>query len=711
MEGLPRSIPPAQIVQDGRWTADAAPTWRDLATPSEAELSAVLRRLVAATVVVDPHVNRREAQMRELLHLMLVKLESDAVAGRPENRDRPVDFRIHGEASTKVALTARRVRELFKAYFRRGRGRIFHARERGDILLADETIHAVVAELWRYRILGDANQPLSKAFQVFRTAALKSGEGQYLTPPRIVRPVVTALDITAADTVIDPACGTGGFLIEAMRQVAAKEGAEAAARWSTHNLHGIDKDDIGVKLARAELLTMGSGSLHVLLGDAVRAKAIARLAGRFSVVVTNPPFGEELKVAAQDCRAAGYTISGAAAMGGPADHADLEIGLVYLELAHRLLEVGGRVGILLPETYFFSRKYRWLPAWLDGRFKLRGMTNIAMEAFEEFCRAKTNFYVFEKVGQGGPVVAHRPAWFSDDRVMVSTAETCGLARGGRPLRKVDRATGEPVEVLDDQLRDDMQALAAGICTATLGFVPAGQVSLGCAVPVYHDRRFSRAFHDALRRPEFQGFTAATIGALAAKGLLALGCGHGSPSQELRVGDVPYIKVSDLRAGLVNINPTNRVPRAVAERYWRGAESGLEAFDLLCPGRTSKNIGDFCVLMPGQEQVLLTKEVIVLRPGPAAGFDAFYLLWALTLKIVRDQWRRIVFMQTNREDVGRRFLEIEIPMPPDAARAALVSEPFRVYFRGVAEARTSLQSYLARAAAPHHFFVAGDGVRE
>lgn len=32
--------------------------------------------------------------------------------------------------------------------------------------------------------------------------------------------------------------------------------------------------------------------------------------------------------------------------------------------------------------------------------KLRGMMNIAMEAFEEFCRAKTNFYIFEKVGDG-----------------------------------------------------------------------------------------------------------------------------------------------------------------------------------------------------------------------------------------------------------------------------------------------------------------------
>jgi type I restriction enzyme M protein len=68
-----------------------------------------------------------------------------------------------------------------------------------------------------------------------------------------------------------------------------------------------------------------------------------------------------------------------------------------MERAYRLLMRGGRLGIILPETYFFSSSYRWLPGWLDRRFVLRGFLNIPMEAFQSFCRAKTNFYVFEKV--------------------------------------------------------------------------------------------------------------------------------------------------------------------------------------------------------------------------------------------------------------------------------------------------------------------------
>lgn len=310
----------------------------------------------------------------------------------------------------------------------------------------------------------------------------------------------------------------------------------------------------------------------------------------------------------------------------------------------------------------------------------------------------------------------RPSWFSDETVMISTAPTCGLTKGGRALRKIDPNTGARIQIedpdtgalidaVDDRLLEDMQALRDGQTSETLTLVPRDRFDIRCAVPVFYDRRFTTAFHAELDKEAYAGFTSSTIGQLVTSGVMETRAGHGSPAAEERIGEVPYIKVSDLRAGLVNINPTNRVPRLVAERFWRGTSSGLRAYDLVCPERTSKNIGDFCVLMPGQESVLMTREMIILRPGSNAQFDPFYILWAMTLKVVRDQWKRVVFMQTNREDVGRRYLEIEIPIAPDAETAARVSEPFRSYYLTLAAARTGLASYL-HASGKHHFFVAG-----
>lgn len=311
---------------------------------------------------------------------------------------------------------------------------------------------------------------------------------------------------------------------------------------------------------------------------------------------------------------------------------------------------------------------------------------------------------------------HRPFWFSNDEIMISTAPTCGLTKGGRLLPKIDPANGKRIQTIDpetgasvdainDQLLEDIEALMAGKTTETLRFVPRADVSMRLAVPAYYDSRHIERFRKAMQEERFSGFSFASIGELEEKGVIEIRNGHGSPSHDQRIGKVPYIKVSDLRAGMVNINPTNRVPKSVAEAFWRGTTSGLRAFDLICPERTSKNIGDFCVLMPGQEQVVTTKEVIVLRPGPNADFDAFYLLWAMTLKVVRDQWKRVVFMQTNREDVGSRYLEIEIPIPPSREVSDEASHAFRQYYISIADARVFLGKYLQEVG-DHHFFVSG-----
>ena len=123
-------------------------------------------------------------------------------------------------------------------------------------------------------------------------------------------------------------------------------------------------------------------------------------------------------------------------------------------------------------------------------------------------------------------------------------------------------------------------------------------------------------------------------------------------------------------------------------FWRGSKSGLQPWDLITPNRASSNIGEFAILLPGEEQVVLTKEVFVIRILESDLVDAFYMLWALSLKAVRDQWRRITLMQTNREDCGNRFREVIIPRPKSEAWATSTSAAFKDYFETIAKARTS-----------------------
>src|SRR5690606_24781502 len=155
-------------------------TWSRMKVPDEATLSSALRRLLATVVVGDSRATRTEDQLRELVHVLLVKLESDSKASKSGNADKPVAFQLAGDDRNKISATASAIRLQFKQYFARQRTRIFHPDDRDDILLTDESIYAAVAELYPYRLLGDDVDLLSKSFQIFRASALKLAGGQFL---------------------------------------------------------------------------------------------------------------------------------------------------------------------------------------------------------------------------------------------------------------------------------------------------------------------------------------------------------------------------------------------------------------------------------------------------------------------------------------------------------------------------------------------------
>lgn len=157
---------------------------------------------------------------------------------------------------------------------------------------------------------------------------------------------------------------------------------------------------------------------------------------------------------------------------------------------------------------------------------------------------------------------------------------------------------------------------------------------------------------------------------------------------------------DIRGLRVNINPTNLVTESVARRFWRGGSSGLRAWDLITPNRASSNIGEFAILLPGEERLVLTKEVFIFRVSGKSAMDPFYLLWALSLRAVREQWRRIALMQTNREDCGDRYREVLIPKPESAAWAAEASGAFRDYFTKIAAAREEFADAVNASAFKH-----------
>ena len=323
----------------------------DLVTPSEQTLKKIMEDLLDRIVIGDAIVTRREEQLDQLCNLLLLKLESDKRA--KSEPDAPVFFRPL-ESAVKTAAAVRHRYESFVALY----PGVFVTEQDRTLRFADETVADCVQVLANLRLIDLGVSTISLAFQVLRSEALKQREGQFFTPQPVIEAGVRLMRLQFDDIVLDPACGTGGFLVQALldfQRTHPTMSAVELSQWAQIHLHGIDKDAIGVKLTKAVMQIAGDGSAHCVRGDSIRTYNWSRdfphlrpnfADGRFTVIMTNPPFGQNLKVTATECRLAGLSI----AKRGGDDYQDLEIGLLFLERSYQLLKLGGRLGIVLPET-------------------------------------------------------------------------------------------------------------------------------------------------------------------------------------------------------------------------------------------------------------------------------------------------------------------------------------------------------------------------
>jgi type I restriction enzyme M protein len=185
---------------------------------------------------------------------------------------------------------------------------------------------------------------------------IKSGAGQYFTPRAIISAMVDVVRPTVRDTVVDPACGTGGFLFAAHEY--ASQGAESMTPPEREHLrtgfvHGVELVDGTARLAAMNLLLHGIGEAS---GDSlieVKDSLAADTGRRWSVVLSNPPFG----------RKSSLTMVGA---DGREVREDREIErqdfvvttsnkqLNFLQHICTILDVSGRAAVVLPDNVLFE---------------------------------------------------------------------------------------------------------------------------------------------------------------------------------------------------------------------------------------------------------------------------------------------------------------------------------------------------------------------
>jgi type I restriction enzyme M protein len=232
-----------------------------------------------------------------------------------------------------------------------------------------------------------------------RDAAGDSGE--FYTPRPVVRFMVQVTDPRLGETVLDPACGTGGFLVEAYDHLAPQVATPEARRTLQRStLYGQEAKPLPYMLAQMNLLLHGLEAPQIAYGNTLdrRVNEIGH-SERVDVILTNPPFGGEEEAGIK----ANF----------PPNMQTAETALLFLQYIMRKLRVsgapaagpkpavrGGRAAVVVPNgTLFGDGISAVIKEELLKEFRLHTILRLPQGVFAPYTDIPANVLFFER---GGP---------------------------------------------------------------------------------------------------------------------------------------------------------------------------------------------------------------------------------------------------------------------------------------------------------------------
>jgi len=254
------------------------------------------------------------------------------------------------------------------------------------------------------------------AFEQFLDSFFKGDFGQYFTPREIIQLCVELMQPGDDEFVLDPACGSGGFLLYAMDHVrqSAKEffaddDPKQFLYW--HNfaktkLFGIEINDEISRVAKMNMILHDDGHTNIIGHDALDkfdrfpADKPGFKLNAFDLVLTNPPFGamvketEKGKAYMEGWELLKYVGKGTGGEDGEAgdfksgkkalkSRTSIKTEILFCERVWQFLKPGtGRAAIVLPDGILTNSSLQGVRDWLLQRFQLLAVVSLPQEAFQ-----------------------------------------------------------------------------------------------------------------------------------------------------------------------------------------------------------------------------------------------------------------------------------------------------------------------------------------
>jgi len=426
----------------------------------------------------------------ELTKLIFLKTRDEK---KPRKKGEPYDFQI------KTNETPQRLASRIKAMYaieRQNEPDVFN----DDIKIDDITLRNVVLHLEGVNLTATDLDTKGVAFEQFMDGFFKGDFGQYFTPRNIIAFAIQMIDIKVDDTVMDPACGSGGFLLHALDHVrrladeyypgeGGSEGQEESGRhrdywhsFAEKRLFGIEINEEIARIAKMNMIVHDDGHTNVIGNDALEPlAAIARKnQGMFKIIglyretvmneetgkpeeiikrdeskgfdkiLTNPPFGAVIK---DDLHSylSSYELSRYVAKGGGKDEDDDEDTSADYKAGRKAVKQRSSVKT---EIIYCERVWQLLkpggqaavvlPDGLLTNASLQGVRDWLLERFKVLAVVSLPQFAFAHFGAGvkSSVVflekrAPNVPGSDDEAIFMAMAENIGYDATGRTTYQVD----------------------------------------------------------------------------------------------------------------------------------------------------------------------------------------------------------------------------------------------------------------------------------
>jgi type I restriction enzyme M protein len=306
-----------------------------------------------------------------------------------------------------------RIEELF-AEVKKQYKNIFRGNE--EITLSDRALAFIVSELAKYDFTRTDVDAKGVAYQELVGVNLRGDRGQYFTPRGVVKLVIEMLDPKEHETLLDPACGTGGFLVATLAHMLKKYRKEQGTQPENENtieffnvhdrlkdyaskyVFGADFDPFLIRAAQMNMVLAGDGRGHIYninslefpkghLSDREIAEKEIPL-GSVDILATNPPFGSDIPITDQNILEQ-YELAHVWERddeGGFRNTGRLQRSvspeILFVERCIKWIKPGtGRMGIVLPDGILGNPAAEYIRWWIMRETQVLASIDLPVEAF------------------------------------------------------------------------------------------------------------------------------------------------------------------------------------------------------------------------------------------------------------------------------------------------------------------------------------------